>query len=198
MKDYVYWNQNPDELYHYGRKGMKWYQHIFSDVRDRMRANRTARMTYKIARVKEKMRLAEEKAKLRQFKAKEKQSILDAKKKEASDKQALKAASDRPKAPTVDKSTIYSMGASDVFKNAKFMTNNELVYHITRLTNEKTIRELANTDYSNKHKATTFLKKQLSNSLGIAVKAVIDYGQDRAIKMVLDSLSKRTLTGGAQ
>lgn len=31
MKDYVYWNQNPDELYHYGRKGMKWYQHIYTD-----------------------------------------------------------------------------------------------------------------------------------------------------------------------
>ena len=24
------WNYNyPDELYHYGRKGMRWYQHIF-------------------------------------------------------------------------------------------------------------------------------------------------------------------------
>lgn len=65
-----------DELYHSGRKGMKWYQHIFGDeAQQRRRAKRMKKNADKVARIKEKMRLIEEKNKLSDTKKKRRAQI---------------------------------------------------------------------------------------------------------------------------
>lgn len=65
-----------DELYHSGRKGMKWYQHIFGDeAEQRRRAKRMKKNADKVAKIKEKMRLIEEKNKLSDTKKKRRAQI---------------------------------------------------------------------------------------------------------------------------
>lgn len=64
------------ELYHSGRPGMKWYQHIFGDeAKQRRRAKRMKKNADKVAKIKEKMKLIEEKNKLSDAKKKRRAQI---------------------------------------------------------------------------------------------------------------------------
>lgn len=58
-----------DDLIHYGRKGMKWYQSIYGSLKEGYRSRRTASRMAKIANIKEKARVVEERYKAEQAKA---------------------------------------------------------------------------------------------------------------------------------
>ena len=47
-------DMNPDELYHYGRKGMKWGQNIFGKISDRRKANKRKKQLAKAREAREK------------------------------------------------------------------------------------------------------------------------------------------------
>ena len=142
-----------DELYHSGRKGMKWYQHIFGDeAQQRRRAKRMKKNADKVARIKEKIRIAEESNKLKQMKADAKKKLKETKgetskikklKKEDIKKQIEEKKAETEKAKKTTGPVAPQTSARAIARSMGGMSDEEVKKHLQRLTAEKSIRQLA-------------------------------------------------------
>lgn len=194
-----------DELYHSGRKGMKWYQHIFGDeAKQRRRAKRMKKNADKVARIKEKIRIAEESNKLKQMKADAKKKLKETKgetskikklKKEDIKKQIEETKAEREKAKKTTGPVIPQTSARAIARSMGGMSDEEVRNHLARLKNEKSIRELAAEEADRaKSPAEKYIKKTLKSAADNAVNSLLTYGTKKATDVLIGKIESR-LTG---
>lgn len=194
-----------DELYHDGRKGMKWYQHIFGDeAKQRRRAKRMKKNADKVARIKEKIRIAEESNKLKQMKADAKKKLKETKgetskikklKKEDIKKQIEETKAEREKAKKTTGPVIPQTSARAIARSMGGMSDEEVRNHLARLKNEKSIRELAAEEADRaKSPAEKYIKKTLKSAADNAVNSLLTYGTKKATDVLIGKIESR-LTG---
>lgn len=196
-----------DELYHSGRKGMKWYQHIFGDeAQQRRRAKRMKKNADKVARIKEKIRIAEESNKLKQMKADAKKKLKETKgetskikklKKEDIKKQIEEKKAETEKAKKTTGPVAPQTSARAIARSMGGMSDEEVKKHLQRLTAEKSIRQLAAEEAERaKNPIQKYIKNTLNNALGNATNAMVSYGTKKATDFAIGFIESKM--GGGQ
>lgn len=196
-----------DELYHSGRKGMKWYQHIFGDeAQQRRRAKRMKKNADKVARIKEKIRIAEESNKLKQMKADAKKKLKETKgetskikklKKEDIKKQIEETKAETEKAKKTTGPVAPQTSARAIARSMGGMSDEEVKKHLQRLTAEKSIRQLAAEEAERaKNPIQKYIKNALNNALGNATNAMVSYGTKKATDFAIGFIESKL--GGGQ
>lgn len=139
MEEYT----KPDELYHYGRKGMKWHQHIFGSDKNNVGARKNKKKSSELDRLKQKA------AERYKAKSAEKQKTKEEKKKKAEDEAREKVETKaRVKAD---------------MKSVKKMSDSELATRIKRLEMEKDYKSLLQ-NTSTIHKGKAFVARVIEKS----------------------------------
>lgn len=190
------------ELYHSGRKGMKWYQHIFGEeAQQRRRAKRMKKNADKVAKIKEKIRIAEEANKLKQMKADAKKKLKETKgesskikklKKEDMKKQIeeTKAASEKTKKTTALFSPQTSARA--IARSMGGMSDEEVRQHVARLKNENSIRQYAAEEADRaQNPVKKYIKETLKSAAGNAVNSLVSYGTKKASDAIIGAIESR-------
>ena len=191
-----------DELYHSGRKGMKWYQHIFGDeAQQRRRAKRMKKNADKVARIKEKIRIAEESNKLKQMKADAKKKLKETKgetskikklKKEDMKKQIEEKKAETEKAKKTTGPVSPQTSARAIARSMGGMSDEEVKKHLQRLTAEKSIRQLAAEEADRaKNPAEKYIKNTLKSAAGNVANSLLSYGTKKASKAIIGAIESR-------
>lgn len=191
-----------DELYHSGRKGMKWYQHIFGDeAKQRRRAKRMKKNADKVARIKEKIRIAEESNKLKQMKADAKKKLKETKgetskikklKKEDMKKQIEETKAEKEKAKKTTGPVAPQTSARAIARSMGGMSDEEVQKYLKRLSAEKQIRALASEEAERaKNPIQKYIKNTLNNALGNATNALVSYGTKKASDVIIGAIERR-------
>ena len=191
-----------DELYHSGRKGMKWYQHIFGDeAQQRRRAKRMKKNADKVARIKEKIRIAEESNKLKQMKADAKKQLKETKgetskikklKKEDIKKQIEETKAEREKAKKTTAPATPQTSARAIARSMGGMSDEEVKKHLQRLTAEKSIRQLAAEEADRAQSpAAKYIKKTLQSAGGKLANSLVSYGTKKASEAIIGVIESR-------
>ncbi len=134
---------NSDELYHYGRIGMKWGQHIFGDIKKTAlayvkRKNKEKNINENTKmQIKKLKKLAKEEARKRKFQKKQNKKIANAKK-HILDKYGIDYGKDN--VPNKEKPVTKSNQLSK--KQIKNLSDTDLSERLKRLENEKKLIEL--------------------------------------------------------
>lgn len=191
-----------DELYHSGRKGMKWYQHIFGDeAQQRRRAKRMKKNADKVARIKEKIRIAEESNKLKQMKADAKKKLKETKgetskikklKKEDMKKQIEEKKAETEKAKKTTGPVSPQTSARAIARSMGGMSDEEVKKHLQRLTAEKSIRQLAAEEADRaKNPAEKYIKNTLKSAAGNVANSLLSYGTKKASEAIIGAIESR-------
>lgn len=191
-----------DELYHSGRKGMKWYQHIFGDeAQQRRRAKRMKKNADKVARIKEKIRIAEESNKLKQMKADAKKKLKETKgetskikklKKEDMKKQIEETKAESEKAKKTTAPAAPQTSARAIARSMGGMSDEEVKKHLQRLTAEKSIRQLAAEEADRaQNSAAKYIKKTLQSAGGNLANSLVSYGTKKASEAIIGAIESR-------
>ena len=191
-----------DELYHSGRKGMKWYQHIFGDeAQQRRRAKRMKKNADKVARIKEKIRIAEESNKLKQMKADAKKKLKETKgetskikklKKEDIKKQIEEKKAETEKAKKTTAPVTPQTSARAIARSMGGMSDEEVKKHLQRLTAEKSIRQLAAEEADRaKNPAEKYIKNTLKSAAGNVANSLLSYGTKKASEAIIGAIESR-------
>lgn len=191
-----------DELYHSGRKGMKWYQHIFGDeAQQRRRAKRMKKNADKVARIKEKIRIAEESNKLKQMKADAKKKLKETKgetskikklKKEDMKKQIEETKAESEKAKKTTAPAAPQTSARAIARSMGGMSDEEVKKHLQRLTAEKSIRQLAAEEADRaQNPAAKYIKKALQSAGGNLANSLVSYGTKKASEAIIGAIESR-------
>ena len=196
-----------DELYHSGRKGMKWYQHIFGDeAKQRRRAKRMKKNADKVARIKEKIRIAEESNKLKQMKADAKKKLKETKgetskikklKKEDMKKQIEEKKAETEKAKKTTGPVAPQTSARAIARSMGGMSDEEVKKYLQRLTAEKSIRQLAAEEADRaKSPAEKYIKNTLKSAAGNVANSLLSYGTKKASEAIIGAIESKL--GGGQ
>lgn len=191
-----------DELYHSGRKGMKWYQHIFGDeAQQRRRAKRMKKNADKVARIKEKIRIAEESNKLKQMKADAKKKLKETKgetskikklKKEDIKKQIEEKKAETEKAKKTAAPVTPQTSARAIARSMGGMSDEEVKKHLQRLTAEKSIRQLAAEEADRAQSpAAKYIKKTLQSAAGNVANSLVSYGTKKASDVIIGAIESK-------
>lgn len=191
-----------DELCHSGRKGMKWYQHIFGDeAKQRRRAKRMKKNADKVARIKEKIRIAEESNKLKQMKADAKKKLKETKgetskikklKKEDMKKQIEETKAEKEKAKKTTGPIAPQTSARAIARSMGGMSDEEVKKHLQRLTAEKSIRQLAAEEADRaKNPAEKYIKNTLKSAAGNVANSLLSYGTKKASEAIIGAIESR-------
>lgn len=191
-----------DELCHSGRKGMKWYQHIFGDeAKQRRRAKRMKKNADKVARIKEKIRIAEESNKLKQMKADAKKKLKETKgetskikklKKEDMKKQIEETKAEKEKAKKTTGPVAPQTSARAIARSMGGMSDEEVKKHLQRLTAEKSIRQLAAEEADRaKNPAEKYIKNTLKSVAGNVANSLLSYGTKKASEAIIGAIESR-------
>lgn len=191
-----------DELYHSGRKGMKWYQHIFGDeAQQRRRAKRMKKNADKVARIKEKIRIAEESNKLKQMKADAKKKLKETKgetskikklKKEDMKKQIEEKKAETEKAKKTTAPVTPQTSARAIARSMGGMSDEEVKKYLQRLTAEKSIRQLAAEEADRaKNPAEKYIKNALKSAAGNVANSLLSYGTKKASEAIIGAIESR-------
>lgn len=191
-----------DELCHSGRKGMKWYQHIFGDeAKQRRRAKRMKKNADKVARIKEKIRIAEESNKLKQMKADAKKKLKETKgetskikklKEEDMKKQIEETKAEKEKAKKTTAPVAPQTSARTIARSMGGMSDEEVQKHLKRLSAEKQIRALASEEAERaKNPAEKYIKNALKSAAGNVANSLLSYGTKKASEAIIGAIESR-------